>query len=75
MITSKNFLFNSVANFFVSTELIATIPPNALVGSHANAFLNDFIWFFSIETPQGLECFTITVPSVFLKVCKIESAE
>ena len=40
-IISKKNLFNSVAIFFVTTELIATTPPNALTGSHSKAYLND----------------------------------
>jgi len=68
-------LFISKANFFVIIELIATTPPNELIGSHASAFLKDFIWFFSTETPQGLACFIITVPSFFLKEFKIVKAE
>jgi len=43
IITSKKILFSSKANFFVIIELIATTPPNALIGSHTSAFLKDFI--------------------------------
>ena len=64
-----------MANFFVINEFIATIPPNALIGSHIKAFPKDFIWFFSIETPHGFECLTITDPSFFFKEFKIAKAE
>ena len=40
-IISKKILFNSIAIFFVTTELTATTPPNALIGSHYKAYLND----------------------------------
>ena len=43
IITSKKFLFISKANFFVIMELIATTPPNELIGSHASAFLKELI--------------------------------
>ena len=43
IIISKKILFISRANFFVIIELIATAPPNELTGSHASAFLKDFI--------------------------------
>ena len=42
-IISKKILFNSIANFFVIIELIATTPPNALIGSQARALLKDLI--------------------------------
>ena len=38
-IISKKVLFNSRANFFLITELTATTPPNALIGSQPSAFL------------------------------------
>ena len=75
IITSKKILFNSIANFFVIIELIATTPPNALIGSQARAFSKDLICFFSPEIPQGLACFIITAPSPFLKVFRTERAE
>ena len=40
-ITSKKILFNLIANFLVTRELIATTPPKALIGSQLNAFSND----------------------------------
>ena len=39
IINSKKILFNYTANFLVIIELIATTPPNALIGSQASAFL------------------------------------
>ena len=37
MITSKKILFNSRANFEIYLKLQETIPPKALIGSHAKA--------------------------------------
>ena len=39
IITSKNNLFNSKAKFLVILKLQETIPPKALMGSHASAEL------------------------------------
>ena len=50
-------------------------PKNGLMEDYARAFLNDLTRFFSVEAPQGLVCFIITVPSFFLKVFKIDRAE
>ena len=36
-------ILDEFVNFFVIVELIATTPPNELIGSHASAFLKDFI--------------------------------
>ena len=66
--TSKNFLFSCIANFFEIIEFIAITPPKALLGSQFTALVNDFKLFFSIETPHGLACLIITVPSFFFKV-------
>ena len=74
-ITSKKVLSNSFANFFETTEFIATTPPNALIGSHIKAFLKDFNWLFSDETPHGFACLIMDVPTFFLKEFKIVSAE
>ena len=54
-----------MANFFEITELIATTPPNALIGSQFNAFLKDLSWFTSEETPVGFVCLIITTPLFF----------
>ena len=59
-----------MANFFEITELIATTPPNALIGSQFNAFLKDLSWFTSEETPVGFVCLIITTPLFFLKILK-----
>jgi hypothetical protein len=37
--TSRNNLFNSEARFLLILKLQDTIPPNALIGSHARANL------------------------------------
>ena len=37
--TSKNILFNSIAIFLFILKLQDTIPPKALIGSHASAIL------------------------------------
>ena len=37
--TSKNNLFNSIANFLLILKLHETIPPNALIGSQSKASL------------------------------------
>ena len=74
IITSKNSLFNSTARFFFILKLQETIPPKALTGSHANAYLKLSIWFDFIETPQGFACFTITVPIFFGKDFEIVNA-
>ena len=47
IIISKKTLFSSNANFLEIIELIATTPPNALIGSHFREFLNEINWFFS----------------------------
>ena len=39
IITSRKILFNSKANFLLTRKLQETIPPKALIGSHANADL------------------------------------
>ena len=75
MITSKKVLFNAKANFFLIIALIATTPPNALIGSHVIEFSKDLISFFSIETPQGLACLIIAVTEFSLKEDKISNAE
>ena len=35
IITSRNNLFSSIAKFFVTLKFKSTIPPKALIGSHA----------------------------------------
>ena len=65
IITSRNNLFNSFATLIFTLKLHETIPPNALIGSHAYASLKLSTLLLFTEAPQGFECFTITVP-VFL---------
>ena len=65
IITSKNFLLISFANFIFSLKLKQATPPNALIGSHLNADLKLSILFGLIDTPDGFPCFTITVPLFF----------
>ena len=73
--TSRNNLFNSVARFLLILKLQDTIPPNALIGSHARANSQLLRWFLFIETPHGLACFTITVPVFLGNVFEIVKAE
>ena len=63
--TSKNVLEISSAIFLFILKLHATIPPNALTGSHDRAFLNDLSGEVSIDTPDGFACLIITVPVLF----------
>ena len=46
--------------------LNATMPPNALVESHFNAFLKELDAELLIEAPQGLLCFKITAATDFV---------
>ena len=46
-------------------KLQAITPPNALIGSHAYAFLKAVKEDLFVETPQGLACLTITVEGFF----------
>ena len=62
IITSKYIFFSSNAKFFLILKLQATIPPNALIGSHASACLKLFKLFLFIETPHGLAWLIIAVP-------------
>jgi len=74
-IISKNSLFNSKANFLLTLKLQQTIPPKALKGSQAKAFLKLSTLLLLIDTPQGLPCLTITVPKFFGRVLDKFNAE
>ena len=54
-----------IFSFLFILKLHATIPPNALTGSHSRAFLNDLSGEVSIDTPDGFACLIITVPVLF----------
>ena len=65
IITSRNNLFSSKANFLLTLKLHEIIPPKALIGSQASADLKHSIEFFKVETPQGFACLIITRPVFF----------
>ncbi len=50
------------ASASVSGRLNATMPPNALRGSHASAASNAAAGSAAVAAPHGLLCFTITAP-------------
>jgi hypothetical protein len=75
MTASKKILLSSLANFLFILKLQETIPPKALIGSHAKANWYLFSLSFLIETPHGFACFTITVPELFGKDLEIVKAE
>ena len=56
IITSKNVLLISFANFILILKLQATTPPNALIGSLSLEFLKDKNGDLFEETPHGLAC-------------------
>ena len=74
IIISKKNLFILEANFFEMQEFTATTPPNALIGSQSKAFWKELICSFSIDTPHGLACLIMTVPSFLFKFFKIDKA-
>ena len=57
---SKKISLRLIAVLVSTIELKATIPPNALTGSHSRAFKNAWDAELLIEAPQGLLCFKIT---------------
>ena len=58
--TSVNSLEISLAVSFDNDLLKATIPPNALIGSHKKLFYKLLIVFLFKDTPHGFPCFKIT---------------
>ena len=67
------YLYVIIAIISLILKLHAITPPNALIGSHAKAFLKEINGELFIETPHGLACLIITVVGFFLIENKISS--
>ena len=69
----QNVLFISLAIDLLILKLHATIPPKALKGSLANAFLKETRGLLFDETPHGSACLMIIVVGIFLDDKRISS--